>query len=104
MPSGTFHRVAPLSGLAAGSSLPVEVNGESILLCNSNGHIHAIENRCSHAGEKLDCGRIRHGWISCPVHGARFNLETGDPISPPATEPVRTFPVRIADGWIEVQL
>jgi 3-phenylpropionate/trans-cinnamate dioxygenase ferredoxin subunit len=58
---------------------------------------------CSHAEEKLECGRIRNGWISCPAHGARFSLETGEAMNHPATLPIQTFPIRIVDEWVEVQ-
>lgn len=103
MTSESFTRVAKVSDVAAGTSLLVTVNGQEILLCNSNDKVAAVINRCSHAEEKLDCGRIRNGWISCPAHGARFDLETGEPMNPPATLPIQTFPTRIVDGWIEVR-
>jgi 3-phenylpropionate/trans-cinnamate dioxygenase ferredoxin component len=45
---------------------------------------------------------MRGGWLSCPVHGARFDLETGEPLNPPATQPIQTFKVRIVDDTIEV--
>jgi 3-phenylpropionate/trans-cinnamate dioxygenase ferredoxin subunit len=98
-----YTRVAKASELAAGAGLPVTVNGREILLCNSEGRIAAIINKCSHAEEKLDCGRIRNGWISCPAHGARFDLETGEPLNHVASEPIEIFPVRVVDDWIEVQ-
>lgn len=103
MRSEAFTRVARVADVPPGASLPVTVNGQEILLCNSQDRITAVINRCSHAEEKLECGRIRNGWISCPAHGARFDLETGEAINPPATLPIQTFPTRIVDEWIEVQ-
>src|SRR5690349_8438231 len=99
-----FTRVARAADVAAGTSLLVTVNGQEILVCNSKDKITAIINRCSHADEKLECGRIRNGWISCPAHGARFNLETGQAMNHPATLPIRTFPTRIVGDWVEVQV
>lgn len=102
--SESFTRVALVSDVAPGTSKLVTVNGKEILLCNSKDKITAVINKCSHADEKLECGRIRNGWISCPVHGARFNLETGQAMNHPATLPIQTFPTRIVDDWVEVQV
>jgi 3-phenylpropionate/trans-cinnamate dioxygenase ferredoxin subunit len=47
---------------------------------------------------------MRNCAISCPVHGARFSLETGEALDLPATKPIPTYDVRVVDGWIEVRL
>lgn len=102
--SGTFKRAAPLAEVPNGAVHVVEIDGQSILLCHTKDHIYAVVNECSHAQEKLECGRMRAGWIACPVHGARFDLETGKPMNPPAVRPIRTFPTRVVDDWIEVEV
>lgn len=99
-----YTAVAKLEDVPASGSIVIEANGESILLCKSDDQIYAVINRCSHAQEELACGRVKYGWIACPVHGARFDLETGEPLNPPAQEPIRTFPVRIVDGIIEIAI
>lgn len=104
MADKSFHPVAHTDDVPQGKVKVVEIGGRSILLCHSGDAFFAIENMCSHAGEPLECGRMRAGWIACPVHGARFDLETGEAINPPATQPIATFPVRISkDGYIEVE-
>jgi 3-phenylpropionate/trans-cinnamate dioxygenase ferredoxin component len=95
MTDGTYVEVATRTDIVDGKPLVVTVDGQSILLCASDEAIFAIENRCSHADQPLECGRIRLGWINCPAHGARFDLETGEALNPPATAPIRTFPVRV---------
>ncbi len=102
MQDDAFTAVARLSEIAPGKTQRVDMSGRSILLCNSDGRIHAVETLCSHAQESLECGRIRLGWIACPAHGARFDLETGEALTGPATEPIATFPVRILGDIIEV--
>jgi len=66
--------------------------------------IHALDNMCSHAQEPLACGRMRLGWIACPAHGARFDLETGEALTGPASDPIATYAVRVVDGMIEVAI
>ena len=97
-----FARVLNVAELPPGTKKAVDVNGVSVLVCNSNEQLYAVSNICSHAHEKLECGRMSRGWIGCPVHGARFDLATGRAMNPPAKEPIATFPVRIVDDWIEV--
>jgi 3-phenylpropionate/trans-cinnamate dioxygenase ferredoxin subunit len=101
---GTFTRVLQTSELPVGTKKAVDVDGKAILVCNSENKLHAISNICSHAEEKLECGRMGRTWISCPVHGARFELATGRAMNPPAIRPIKTFPVRVVDDWIEVEV
>ncbi len=99
-----FVAVAKADEIAPDSAKVIQVAGVSILLCNSEDRIFAIANHCSHAQESLICGRIKWGWIACPAHGSRFDLETGASMNPPATEPIETFPVRINGNMIEIAM
>jgi 3-phenylpropionate/trans-cinnamate dioxygenase ferredoxin subunit len=102
MTEKTFIPVAQLDEVPVGAKKLVEAGGVEILLCNSKDTIFAVRNLCSHAYETLECGRMKSGWIACPVHGARFDLETGRAMNPPATTPIDTYEVRVTDGTIEV--
>ena len=102
MSEKTFIAAAKLDEVPAGTKKLVELNGAEVILCNTKDKIFAVRNLCSHAYEKLDCGRMKNGWISCPVHGARFDLETGAAMNPPAVMPVDVFEVRIEGDTIEV--
>ncbi len=99
-----YHRAMRADELAPESSRALDIQGRSILFCRSRDLYYAVDNRCSHADEELKCGMVRRGWVACPMHGARFDLATGRPMNPPATEPIATYAVRIEDGWIEVAL
>jgi 3-phenylpropionate/trans-cinnamate dioxygenase ferredoxin subunit len=104
MSEALFVAVAKVDEIPPGKVKAVEAGGRAILLCHEEGRIHAIENRCSHAEMPLECGRVRWGWISCPMHGARFDLATGEAIKGPAVEPIDVFPVRIVGDAVEVAL
>jgi len=99
-----FIPVAQLSDVPPGTMKVVTAMGVEIILCHTKDHIYAVRNLCSHAHETLECGRMRNGWISCPVHGARFDLETGNPMNPPASSPIETYKVRVAGNTIEVAI
>lgn len=102
MAGQNFTAVTPVAEVPQGSVKRVELGSLSILLIHTGDGIFAVENRCSHAEQPLECGRVKNGWISCPTHGARFDLETGEPLGGPAELPIATFAVRIAGGMIEV--
>src|SRR5579864_6148615 len=100
--SGNFSRVVKVSDVPAGTKMVVDVGGKPILICNTHDKLYAISNICSHANEKLECGRMGKNSIVCPVHGARFELTTGRAMNPPATRPIPVYEVRVIDDWIEV--
>ncbi len=104
MTSTAFTQVAHDFDVPTNATKIVEAKGHTILLCNDEGMIYAIAPFCSHAQEPLACGRIKYGMIACPAHGARFDLETGEAMNLPATEPIKTFAVRVVDGMVEVAL
>ncbi|MCB2049207.1 MAG: non-heme iron oxygenase ferredoxin subunit [Novosphingobium sp.] len=95
MTEKTFIAVARLEDVPPGGKKCVTVEGQKVLLCNTKDRIFAVENQCSHVLEPLDEGRMRSGWIACPIHGARFDLETGKPLNPPAIFPIKIYEVRI---------
>lgn len=99
----SFVAAASLADLPVGGTRVVDIGGRSILLCRPEDRIFAVINRCSHADEKLECGRIRSGWIACRKHCARFDLATGRVLNAPATLPIEVFAVRISGDTIEVE-
>jgi nitrite reductase/ring-hydroxylating ferredoxin subunit len=99
-----FYPVLEAGEIAAGKTRVVQAGGKAVLLCNIGGRIHAVENLCSHLAAPLDRARIRDGMIICPVHGAKFDPESGAARCPPASAPLTVFTTRINNGWIEVQI
>ena len=97
-----FVAVAKLEDVPPGGKKLVVVGGVELILCNTKDRIFACRNLCSHAYEKLDGGRMKGGWIACPVHGARFDLETGQPMNPPAVMPIDVFAVEVEGDTIKV--
>lgn len=87
-----------------GQGRGIELQGQAIAIFKSDGKFYALEDRCSHAGAVLNDGAVKEGCVECLLHGARFDLATGRPMSLPATRPVKTYPVRVVDGKVEVRL
>ncbi|MDQ2864625.1 MAG: non-heme iron oxygenase ferredoxin subunit [Candidatus Eremiobacteraeota bacterium] len=97
------HRIARASEIVPGSALRAEIKGVEILVCNVEGSFFAIEDVCTHDGAPLDQGVLDGPCITCPRHGAVFDVTTGAAITLPAVVPVMTFPVRVDDGNIYVE-
>ena len=97
-------RVASRGDLAEGEPLGVEAAGHSIALYNIDGALFATDNICTHAYARLSDGWLDGELIECPLHAARFDVRTGRVLDPPATEDLKTYPVRVVDGEIQVKL
>ena len=92
-----FIRVAKVGELAPGSVLRVEAAGKAIALYNLEGTYYATDEICTHAYASLAEGFVDGATIECPLHGAQFSIKTGEALSPPASEPLATYAVRV-DG------
>src|SRR5215469_9064408 len=97
-------RAAARGDLAEGEVLVVEVEGHSIALYDVDGSIFATDNICTHAYARLSDGWLDGELIECPLHAARFDIRTGKVLDPPATEDLRTYPVRLVGDEIQVKL
>jgi 3-phenylpropionate/trans-cinnamate dioxygenase ferredoxin subunit len=72
------------------------------VLVRDGDQVHALRDECSHASLSLSEGEVGRKGIECWLHGSCFDLRTGQPSSPPATEPVDVFAVTITDGEVFV--
>jgi 3-phenylpropionate/trans-cinnamate dioxygenase ferredoxin subunit len=91
-----------LDSLAEGATISIPVGRRTIAIARSDSNYYAIEDICTHDGEPLTGGEIEDGQIVCPRHGARFCLRTGEALTPPAYEAVRTFATKIENGHLWV--
>ena len=96
--------VAPLNALEDGQMLACRVEDVDVLLCRVDGRYFALANHCSHARQNLHTGRLRGYEITCPLHGAKFDIRDGRCIRAPATLSVQTFPVQIEGGKVNVSI
>ncbi len=99
-----FVTVARLSDVPENRLVGVTVDGASIVLINRDGNIYALEDRCSHEEFPLSAGDLTSGEITCALHGARFDIETGKPRALPAVLPVTTYEVRVEGEDVQVKL
>jgi nitrite reductase/ring-hydroxylating ferredoxin subunit len=104
MTMAEFIKVAEVDELTEGELMPIEVDGESICLAKVNGDICAFSDNCTHIGGPLSEGELDGDVISCPWHGAQFNIRTGKVLHGPARQDLATYPVKVEGNSILVSV
>ena len=89
--------------LAVGSAEVVFAHGDQIAVFRTSEGMRAISNRCSHARGPLADGLVADGLVTCPWHGGRFDLSTGQAVTAPAAAAVPAYDVRVHEGRIELR-
>lgn len=97
-----YIEIGPLSDLPNGERLFVEIDGLPIVIFNIAGALFAIGDVCSHDDGPLGDGELDGFEVTCPRHGAQFDVRTGKVLSLPAVVDIPAYPVRVADGVIRV--
>ena len=99
-----FLKVATTDEIPAGQAKLVEINGIEIAIFNISGSYHAIDNTCTHVGGPLCEGEIAGAEVTCPWHGAVFDVTSGQVLGPPAASSVKRYNVRVEGADIEVEV
>lgn len=100
----TVHSLGPAADLAAGESRRARVGTALLAVYNCDGSFYATDDQCSHEEASLADGWLEGTEVTCPLHGAIFDVTTGKPLCLPATKPVRTYPVRVEAGELLVEI
>ncbi len=96
--------VARVDEIPAAEARTFDVDGLPIAVANVGGAFYAIDDLCTHDDGPLGSGKLSGTAIECPRHGARFDVRTGQVLRMPATFPVRTYPTRVEDGKVLVEV
>ncbi len=99
-----FVRVAKTNEIEPGQGRLVEAKGKQIALFNVDGTFFAVDNTCTHRGGPLAEGEVSGHEVTCPYHGARFDIRTGEVLGPPAQRAVSCYGVRVTGTDIEVEV
>ncbi|HZS77555.1 MAG TPA: non-heme iron oxygenase ferredoxin subunit [Ktedonobacteraceae bacterium] len=99
-----FIKVASVNDLEDGELLAVEADGEPLCLAKVEGQVCAFQDNCTHISGPLSEGELDGEILTCPWHGAQFDVRTGKVLRGPARQDIMTYPVKIEDGAIFVLL
>ena len=101
---GELIKVATLSDLPPGTCRQVDVDGRAVAVFNVDGAIHAIGGTCTHRGGPLGEGELDGTVVTCPLHGAQFDVTTGQVVGPPAAQSVPAYTVLVQGEDIKVDV
>ena len=99
-------RLCDLGDVPAGSSRRFDIEGHRIAVVRIGDEVYAIGDTCSHADASLAEGEVdeEEAQIGCHLHGAVFDVKTGEPLSLPATKPVPTYAVHVDGQGVYVSI
>ncbi len=100
----TFVKVGPARVITEGTMKEVSAEGTTLLVANLGGTYYSIRNICTHMGCHLSQGRIEGQNVICPCHGSTFDLKTGKVVKGPARNPEPSYPVKVEDGELLVDV
>ena len=81
-----------------------DVIGKRIAIAKVDDALYAFGDTCTHQGCSLAGGELDGATVTCPCHGSQFDVTTGQVVRGPAQEPVRSYPVRLEAGALEVEV
>jgi len=97
-----YVEVATKDQVPLGQMTSVWAGGRKLLIYNIGGEFYATDEQCTHRECSLQEGVFSGQTVTCPCHFARFDVTTGEPLSPPATIPLPTYPIKIMGNRILV--
>jgi 3-phenylpropionate/trans-cinnamate dioxygenase ferredoxin subunit len=100
----TWVRVARSGQVPEGYVRRFFAGGVELAVARLGGSVYATSNYCTHLDCLLSSGKLVDDGIQCSCHGSVFDLQSGEPIYPPATVPIKTFPTRETGAEIFVAI
>ena len=101
---GDWMTVAKRSEVKPGQAKAVQVKGQAVALFNVDGAFYAIEDACSHVGGPLSEGALSGTTVTCPWHGADFDVTSGKVLGPPAAEHLKRYPVQVQGDDVKLEI
>jgi 3-phenylpropionate/trans-cinnamate dioxygenase ferredoxin subunit len=93
-----------MSQLQQGKPVKVEKDGKTICVARVGDEVFAVDDTCSHSDASLAEGDVTDFKIECWMHGAEFDLRTGEALTPPAVAPLHTYGVHVDGDSVTVEI
>jgi len=100
-----FATATKTSEIPVGSVTALDVRGMRIAVANADGTYYAFDDECTHEQCSLaEYGELAGTTLTCTCHGSEFDVRTGKVLAPPATVPVKVYPVRVAGDAVQIEV
>jgi 3-phenylpropionate/trans-cinnamate dioxygenase ferredoxin subunit len=100
----TFKPLLALADVSRGRMRSCRVGERELVVCHTRDGVFTVDNVCTHAFARMSEGYLKGTRLTCPLHGATFDVRTGAVLGGPATIPLTVYQTRVADGMVEVAL
>ena len=97
-----FVEIAPLSELPNGERMFVEIDGKPVVIFNIAGNLYALGDVCTHDDGPVGEGELEGYVVTCPRHGAKFDVRNGQVVQMPAVVDIPAYPVRLENEMIKI--
>jgi len=87
-----------------GSALRVEAGTLTLAVFNVGGEFYVTDDNCTHGPGSLSEGYIEGDIVECSFHNGQFNIRTGAVVSPPCMVPIKTYPARVENGKVVIEV
>ncbi|MGV6859327.1 MAG: non-heme iron oxygenase ferredoxin subunit [bacterium] len=101
--SQDFIRVAKTTDIKEGKTLRVKVADRNVLIANVQGTLYAVDDMCTHEDSSLYLGCLKGYEVECSLHGATFDVRTGEPRHEPAEIPIATYELKVEDDEVLIK-
>ena len=98
----SWHDVGAPDDFPDGAVWPVRAGGVEVAVFRLGDELFALHDQCTHGAARLSDGYVEGDCVECPLHQGLIDIRTGEPRCFPVTVPVRSFPVRVTAGRVEV--
>lgn len=99
-----WRRVATTKNLSPENPFPFAIDEKQFAIFQVNTNYYALDNICPHAYALMTDGFVEDDKVECPLHGAIFHIPTGKCLGPPADADLKTYPVKVEDDVILVDV
>ncbi len=90
--------------VSEGAALKVEAAGLVLAVFNVDGEFYVTDDLCTHGPGSLSEGYIEGDVVECNFHNGQFNIRTGEVVAPPCMIPIKTYPTRVEDGKVVIDV
>lgn len=99
-----WEKICNKDEISDNSVLAKDIAGRQLMVCRISDTISVTDRICTHEDADLSCGFVSPDGVRCPLHLSVFDVNTGEPLNPPAVEPLSIFNVKIEYGEVYVEV
>lgn len=99
-----WKKLCPLDDIPRlGSRVVASAAGDIAVFRTADDEVFAMHDKCPHKGGPLSQGLVAGKVVTCPLHGLKIALESGEAVAPD-TGCAKPFAVRVEDGVVLLSL